>query len=359
MKIDRGGLGRVVFLRRAVCVVLVASATAAHADPTDDFITAQMRSQNIPGLSLAILKDGKIVKARGYGFADVTRKIAATPDTVYHVASISKPFVATAVMLLVQGELLSLDDPIGKHLADIPAAWRPITIRNLLTHTAGLVRDAPSFDPSKDQADAEVMTSAYRVPLRFAPGEKWEYSNAGYSPLGQIVATVSGQPLIEYLAQKIFRPAGMSLTYPTNTAEPVPNRARGYADNDTPLREARDWRAFSPSGGFLSTAIDLAKWDVFLDSFLTEATRKSMWTPVTLNDGTTYPYGLGWELESPVTGRRVMRHVGSVVGFRAELARFIDDRTTIILLMNLHDVDSQAIVRGVAALHLPPAAPSR
>jgi CubicO group peptidase (beta-lactamase class C family) len=259
----------------------------------------------------------------------------------------------------VQDGLLSLDDPIGKHLADVPAAWRPITIRHLLTHTAGVVRDAPAFDPFNDQADAEVITSVYRLPLRFAPGEKWEYSNAGYSPIGQIVARVSGQPLIEYLAQRIFRPAGMSLTYPTNTKEPVPNRARGYADNDTPLREAREWRAFIPSGGFLSTVVDMAKWDVLLDSVLTEASRAAMWTPVTLRDGTTYPYGLGWELESPVKGRRVVRHGGSVVGFRAEFARFIDDRMTIILLMNLHDVDWQAIVRGVAALNLPAAAPSR
>jgi hypothetical protein len=151
----------------------------------------------------------------------------------------------------------------------------------------------------------------------------------------------------------------MSLTYPTNTREPVPNRARGYADNDTPRREARAWRAFIPSGGFLSTVIDLAKWDVFLDSFLTDATRGAMWTPVTLNDGTTHPYGLGWELESPITGRRVARHGGSLTGFRAEFARFIDDRVTIILLMNLDDVDWQTIVRGVAALHLPAAAPSR
>jgi D-alanyl-D-alanine carboxypeptidase len=348
-----------MMLRLALCVAVVAFATAAHADPTDDFITAQMRRQNIPGLSLAILKDGRIVKAQGYGFADATRKIAATPDTVYHIGSISKPIVATAVMRLVQDGLLGLDDPIGKHLTDIPAAWRPITIRNVLTHTAGLVRDAPAFDPFMDQPDAEVIKSAYPLPLRFAPGEKWEYSNAGYSPLGQIVVKASGQPLIEYVAQRIFRPAGMSLTYPTNTKEPVPNRARGYADNDTPLREARDWRAFIPAGGFLSTVVDLAKWDVFLDSFLTDATRAAMWTPVTLKDGTTYPYGLGWELESPVKGRRAGRHGGSLIGFRAEFVRFIDDRMTIILLMNLHDVDWQAIVRGVAALNLPSAAPAR
>jgi CubicO group peptidase (beta-lactamase class C family) len=345
--------------RHALFVLLIVSATTAHADPTDDFITAQMRSQNIPGLSLAILKDGKIVKAQGYGFADAARKIAATPDTVYHIGSVSKPLVATAVMRLVQDGLLSLDDPIGKHLFDLPAAWGPITIRQLLTHTAGLVRDAPAFDPYKNQPDAEVLTSAYRAPLRYAPGEKWEYSNAGYSPLGLIVAKISGQPLIEFMAQKIFRQAGMSLTYPTNTKEPVPNRARGYADNDRPLKEAREWRAFIPSGGFLSTVIDLAKWDIFLDGFLSAASRSAMWTPVTLTNGTTHPYGLGWELESPVKGRRVARHGGSVVGFRAEFARFVDDRTTIILLMNLHDVDWQAIVRGVAALNLPSAVASR
>ena len=265
-------------------------------------------------------------------------------------------------MLLVQEAVLNIDDPIAKHLDDLPPSWRSITIRHLLTHTSGLVRDAPGYDQYRDREDSEVIKTAYSLPLRFAPGEKWEYSNAGFSPLARIITKVTGRPWTEYLAEKIFRPAGMISTHPINTRVPLPNRARGYADNDT-LKQADQRRALLPSGGFLSTVVDLAKWDALLDSdgFLTEATRRQMWTPVTLNNGTTYPYGLGWELDGQgaVKGRRVVRHGGSVIGFRSEFARFVDDRLTIILLMNLHDVDWQTIVRGVAALHVPATMPSR
>jgi D-alanyl-D-alanine carboxypeptidase len=346
-----------MLMRTALCLLAVAFATAAYADPTDDFVAAQMRSQNIPGISLAIIKDGKIVKVQGYGLADVKAKVAATPDTIYDIASVSKPLVATGVMLLVQEGLLSIDDSITKYLDDVPASWRAITIRHLLTHTSGLVRDAPGYQQYRDREDSEVIKSAYSLPLRFAPGEKWEYSNAGFSPLARIITEVTGRSWTEFLTEKIFKPAGMTSTYPLNTSIPLPNRARGYADNDR-LKEADYRRALLPSGGFLSTVVDLAKLDALLDrdGFLTEATRRQMWTPVTLNNGTTYPYGLGWELDAQgsVKGRRVVRHGGSVIGFRSEFARFVDDRLTIILLMNLHDVDWQTIVRGVAAAYLSP-----
>ncbi|HET9262086.1 MAG TPA: serine hydrolase domain-containing protein [Vicinamibacterales bacterium] len=345
--------------RIALCLLALASTTTAQADPTDDFITAQMRSQNIPGLSLAIVKDRKIVKMQGYGLADVKGKVPATPETVYDIASIGKPLVATGIMLLVEDGLLSIDDAITKHLDGLPRAWSGITIRHLLTHTSGVVRDSPGYDQYRDRDDSEVIRTAYSLPLRFAPGEKWEYSNAGYSPLAMIMTKVARRPWTEYLADKIFRPAGMISTYPLNTTVPLPKRARGYADNDTPLKEANQRRALVPAGGFLSTVVDLAKWDAWLDdaTFLRDTTRRQMWTSVTLNNGTTHPYGLGWELDGPVLGRRVVRHGGSVIGFRSEFVRFVDDRLTIILLMNLHDVDWQTIRQGVARLHLP-AAPS-
>jgi D-alanyl-D-alanine carboxypeptidase len=347
-----------MLMRTGLCLLVVACTTAAHADPTDDFIAMQMRSQNIPGLSLVIIKDGTIVKAQGYGLADMKGKVAATPETIYDIASISKPLVATGLMLLVQDGVLRIDDPITKHLTDLPSSWHGITIRHLLTHTSGLVRDSPGYDQYRDRDDSEVIKTAYSLPLRFAPGEKWEYSNAGYSPLARIITKLTGRPWTEYLAEKIFRPAGMISTHPTNTKVPLPNRARGYADNDT-LKEADFRRALMPSGGFLSTVMDLAKWDALLDSdaFLSDVTRRLMWSPVTLNSGTTHPYGLGWELDGPLLGRRVVRHGGTVLGFRSEFVRFVDDRLTIILLMNLHDVDWQTIRRGVAAIHLP-AAPS-
>ena len=326
---------------------------SAQADRTDIFIKNEMQRQNIPGLSLVVLKEGRIIKSAGYGVADMKLKTPATPETIYKIASVSKQFIAAGIMLLVQEGQVGLNDPIGKFLQRSPDTWEPITIRHLLTHTSGLVRDAPGFDPAKVQLDAEVIKTAYPLPLRFAPGAKWEYSNLGYFILAEIISKVSHVHWAQYLSEKVFKPCDMTMTYTTNTGVSLPTRALGYSDNNR-LLLAADWRALRPSGAFLSTVADLGKWDaaLYTDKILNEASRKQMWTPVTLNNGTSHPYGFGWELIS-FQGRRLVYHSGGVPGFRAQFARFVDDKVTVIVLMNLDDVDPDIIVRGVAAIFLP------
>jgi CubicO group peptidase (beta-lactamase class C family) len=333
--------------------MVLAPALVAQTDRTDIFIKAEMERQRIPGLSLAVLKEGQIVKIAGYGVASLDLKTAATPETIYKIASVSKQFIATGIMLLVQEGKVGLNDPVRKYLERSPDEWKAITIRHLLTHTSGLVRDAPGFDPSKVQLDAEVIQTAYRSPLHFAPGDKWEYSNLGYFILAEVIRKVSNRHWAEYLSEKVFKPSGMTMTYPTNTGVSLPNRAVGYSDNAR-LLVAADWRALRPSGAFLSTVTDLARWDaaLYTDKILTDASRRQMWTPVTLNNGTSHPYGFGWELVS-FRGRRLVYHSGGVPGFRAQFARFADDKLTVIVLMNLDDVDPDAIVRGVATFFLP------
>ena len=316
---------------RLVALALVfGAAVVSGADQTDDYVKAQMQAQRIPGLSLAVVQDGKIVKAAGYGLADRKLQVAATPETVYKIGSVSKQFVATGIMLLVQDRKLGLDDAIGKHIEGTPPAWDRITIRQLLTHTAGLVREAPGFDWQKVQPDADVIETAFASPLRFAPGDKYEYSNTGYFALAEIIRKVSGEPWEDYLAERVFRPLGMSSTRPTNTREPPANRAAGYSDNDR-LQDAPAWAALRPSGAFLSTVLDLAKWDAALysDRILTESSRRTMWTAVTLNDGKTSPYGFGWQVDS-VDGHKQVHHGGALPGFRSEFTRFVDDGLAVI-----------------------------
>jgi D-alanyl-D-alanine carboxypeptidase len=343
-----------------VLVLLIAATLVAQADQTDDLIKAEMQKQNIPGLSLVVLKDGKLIKAAGYGLANIKLQTPATPETVYKIASVSKQFIATGIMLLIQEGRVSLDDPISKYLDGTPATWRSIKIRHLLTHTAGIVREAPGFDPFKIQSDIDIIKSAYSLPLRFAPGEKWEYGNTSYFALAEVIRKVSGQSWSEYLSEKVFRPSGMNMTHPTNTKVTFANRALGYTDNEK-LLNVHDWPALRPSGAFLSTVLDLAKWDAVLytDKILSDSTRRQMWTPIKLNDGTSYPYGFGWQLGS-FNGRRIIHHSGGMPGFRTKLARFVDDRLTIIVLMNLDDADVDSIVSGVAEFYLPAVgAPSR
>jgi len=339
---------------RLVVVFLLAAPLAALCDPADDFLRAEMKRQRIPGLSLVVLRNGEVIKAAGYGLADRKLEIPATPDTVYKIASASKQFIATGIMLLVQERRIGLDDSLTKFLDGAPPAWNAITIRHLLTHTAGLIREAPGFDPMKVQSDADILRSAYVVPLRFAPGQKWEYSNTGYFALAEIIRKVSGQSWGDFVAARIFKPLGMQATRttPTSATEKIAGYAQGYVDNDT-LRDAPQWVALRPSGAFLSTVRDLAKWDAALrtESILTESTRRQMWTPVTLNDGATYPYGFGWMMAT-VKGHRLIHHPGGMPGFRSDIMRFVDDGLTIIVLMNLDDVDIDAIIGGLAAVYM-------
>ena len=313
-----------------------------------------MARQRIPGLSLVVLKDGQVIKTAGYGLADRKLKIAATPDTVYKIASASKQFIASGIMLLVQDGRVALDDPLSKYVNGTPDSWSAITIRHLLTHTAGLVREAPGFDPMKVQSDADILRSAFGVPLRFTPGQKWEYSNTGYFALAEIIRTVSGKAWGDYLADRIFKPLGMqsTRTTPTSPTEKIARYAQGYVDNEA-LRDAPPWVALRPSGAFVSTVRDLAKWDTALgtENILTESTRRQMWTPVTLNDGAKYPYGFGWMMAT-VDGHRLIHHPGGMPGFRSDIARFVDAGVTIIVLMNLDDVDIAAIINGLARAYL-------
>jgi D-alanyl-D-alanine carboxypeptidase len=317
----------------------------AGADDIDDIVRAEMARQKLPGLAVAVVRDGAVVKVQGYGVADVQRRVPVTPDTVFKIGSVSKPLIATAVMVLVQDGRLSLDDPVSRYLEGTPETWKGITLRHFLTHTSGVVREGPAFDPFKVQPVADVIRSAYPLPLRFSAGTKWEYCNVGYFSLAEIIGRVSGGPWADFMAARLFRPLGMHATSLTDVAHPL--RAVGYGgkDNGNP---APDWPAVRPSGAFLSTVQDLLKWDAALTSGpLTASSREAMWTPVRLADGTTHPYGFGWELGSR-GGRRYVGHGGSLPGFRSAYARFPDARLSIILLVNADDVDRDAIVKAIA-----------
>ena len=334
-------------------VLLLLGATGARADQIDDYIRAQMQASRLPGLSLVIVEDGKVTKIGGYGLADVARRTPATPETVFKIGSVSKQFIATAIMLLAQDGRLRVDDPVSRHLDGTPATWQPMTIRHLLTHTGGLVRESPAFEPMKAKPDREVITAAYHLPLRFPPGSKWEYSNLGYFMLGEIITRVSGKSWPQFLEDRIFAPAGMKATAPTNVTPARPNRALGYTGNDN-QRLADDWVALRPSGAFLSTVGDLAKWDALLytDTVLAEASRRQMWEQVRLNDGTPYPYGYGWHVETNRDGRRVLFHGGRMPGFVSHFARFLDDRVSVVVLTNGDDVDLPTLANGLVDLYL-------
>src|SRR6185503_19876704 len=155
----------------------------------------------------------------------------------------SKQFIATGIMLLVQEGQLGPEDPVSNYLEGTPASWKPITIRHLLNHTSGIVREAPGFDPFKVQSDADVIKTAYPLPLRFAPGEKWEYCNVGYFTLAEIIRKVSGKPWGDYLSDALFKPLEMNSTRTTTTTDLVQDRADGYGWREGKYLNAAEYLA--------------------------------------------------------------------------------------------------------------------
>jgi D-alanyl-D-alanine carboxypeptidase len=328
-------------------------AQAAPADTVDRFIAAEMSRQHIPGVALAVVRAGKVIKAQGYGMADLEHGIPVTTETVFKIGSVSKQFLATGIMLLAQDGRLSVDDPIDKYFPGTPESWRGITVRHFLTHTSGVLREGPAFDAWKVQPDSAVIKSAFERPLEFPMGSKYQYCNVCYFTLAEIIARVSGKPWDVFLAERVFRPMGMTATRTTTTTDLVRNRARGYAWRDSRYVNAPEYRALRPSGAFLSTVLDLAKWDAALyeDRVLTKSSRTAMWAPVRLTDGATYGYGFGWQLDS-LDGRWRVFHGGSLPGFRAQMMRFPNDSLTVIVLTNADGANPVVIARDVARIYL-------
>jgi CubicO group peptidase (beta-lactamase class C family) len=355
--------------RRSRTVLIIALAIVAtalvRADGVDDFVNARLRERHIPGASIAVVKDGTLIKSAGYGVADLENDIAARPDTVYKIGSTSKQFIAAGIMLLAQDGKLRVADTVGRHLPGVPPSWQAITLRHLLTHTSGLVREAPAFDFFKVQPDLDVIASAYAVPLRFGLGDKWEYSNLGYFLLAEIITRASGKPWAEFLHERIFAPLGMTMTRPTTASDIVRNRSDGYIWENNKHTIAWNFPAVRPSGAFLSTVVDLAKWEAALqqDKVLTAATKAEMWTPVVLSSGQKYPYGYGWELDDfpPggfATGVTAIRHEGTMPGFRAAFTRLPQQRLAVIVLTNLNGAQVDLIVAGIAVRYAPELMPA-
>lgn len=321
----------------------------------DELVTNEMKLQRIPGLSLAVVKNGQIVLAKGYGLANVEHQVPAKAETIFQSGSMGKQFTAMAVMMLVEAGKLSLSDPITRYFPDSPASWKNITVRHLLTHTAGTTDYPRDFDFRRDYTEDELLKRAQAVPLAFQPGEKWSYSNLGYVLLGLLIHKASGQFYGDYLQERVFRPLGMTTARIISEADIVPNRAAGYQLVKGELKN-QNW--VSPTlnstadGALYLTVYDMAKWDaaLYTEKLVKKESLVAMWTPVKLNDGKNEKYGFGWAV-SDVRGHRLIDHGGTWQGFKSYIARYIDDKLTVIVFANLRQANPNRIAQKVAGIY--------
>lgn len=313
------------------------------------------------GCALAIVRDGRIIYSRGYGMADLEQDIPITPASVFYVGSLSKQFTAMAIALLVQQGALGLDDDIRKYLPELPLYDKPITIRHLIHHTSGLMEYMPllaraGWRPGAPFGNQDVLEIVARERhLNFQPGEQFAYSNTGYTLLALIVDRAASVHLDEFAEARIFSPLRMKDTHFHADATRIVKR-RAYAYEPLPsggLRLAPPVPTRIGAGGIFTTVEDLARWDQnFYDARVGgNMLIKQITTPGTLNGGQALEYAFGLEVRD-YRGLRVVEHGGDFAGYHAYLARFPDQRFSVILLCNLSNINQVPLAHAVADIYL-------
>jgi CubicO group peptidase (beta-lactamase class C family) len=346
----------------AICLLLVAQASAQTpaASPlpsrqeitrkVDEYMSAAVRVNRFSGAVL-VARDGQPVVNRGYGMANIELGVPNTPQTVFRIGSVTKQFTGMAIVMLQERGKLSVNDPICKYLSDCPQAWQPITIKNLLTHTAG-IPNYTEFPDFMKTAAAETtsgeLTNRFRdKPLQFALGEKYAYSNSGYYLLGTIIERASGKSYADFLQENIFSPLGMKQTGYDSPVRIIKNRAAGYARtnegfiNAAPISMSTAYSA----GALYSTVEDMLLWDqaLYTEKLVSRKSLDEAFTPFKSN------YGYGWSIGKRYD-RQVIAHGGGIFGFSSYIARYPADRVTVIVLSNVEGAPSGEIANNLSAI---------
>ncbi|HYK19755.1 MAG TPA: serine hydrolase domain-containing protein [Pyrinomonadaceae bacterium] len=316
-----------------------------------DAIAKQLLSRHTAGVSIAVARDGRLILARGYGLANVEHSVTVTPETVFHIASISKNILAAVVLQLVDEGKLRLDDDVTKYMPEAPTQGHHVTVRQLLNHSSGIY----SFTSLPNAADNErleltheqVLALIKDKPFDFEPGTRWRYDNSAFYLAGMVVERVTKQEYGAYVREHVFKPLGMTSASLCYARMVVPHLASGYEVDGGALVNAAfmTWKLPFAGGAVCATASDLLKWEEALDTgrVLTPSSLAVMRTPTMLADGTQIDYGLGTRLGS-LDGHRVLGHTGGRGGFRPLLESFPDDHLTIVILVNMGDAASPSPV---------------
>lgn len=341
-----------------LALAILLTAGRVFADRVDYYVKGQMEQRRIPGVALAVVKDGRVTKHEAYGIANLELKVPVRKESAFEIGSITKQFTAALILMLAEEGKLSVDDGITKFFDNAPSSWKGITIRQLLTHTSGIrnYTGLPGFEVTKKLDAQKFVATIGAQALEAKPGEAFKYCNSGYNLAGYIIEKVTGQSYWNVLRARILQPLGMSQTTSRDLEPIVENRVDGYElKNGRWVNRDSDLTDVFAAGAIVSTIGDLLKWNAALDSgkLLSQNGCNAMWSPAPINGGFKHPYGFGWRLDDH-KGRRTIWHSGSTSGFTASLLRFPEEKLAVIVLCNLGEQGAAThVAKGVADLFAP------
>ncbi|MHC6218772.1 serine hydrolase domain-containing protein [Stenotrophomonas acidaminiphila] len=329
-------------------------AGAAPLAPLDAGIDGLMQRYDgrVPGAAVLVLKDGQPVFRRGYGLAVVEDGTPVSPATNFRLASVSKQFTAAAILLLAEDGRLSIDDPLKKWLPGLPAVADAMTLRQLLSHTSGLLDYEDLMDPADTRQvhDMDVLHLLQKENRTyFAPGSSYRYSNSGYALLALVVDKASGSDFASFLRQRIFLPLGMTATFAhQDGVDEVPDRAYGYSqiDGHWQRTDQSTTSAVLGDGGIYSSIDDLARWDAALydERLLRRASLQQAFSAATATPEPDVPhYGFGWRINGDA-----LWHSGESIGFRNVIVRYPKQKLTVVVLSNRNDPEPYALALQIA-----------
>ena len=315
----------------------------------DEYVAALNKLGPFSG-SVLLAKNGQVVASKGFGLANQEYDVPNTPQTKFRIGSITKQFTAIAVMILQERGKLNVQDPICKYLADCPESWQSITLHQLLTHTSGIPNfvTLPEYKEIAMQPSApdEIIQKFKNKPLDFKPGEKFNYSNSGYIVLGRIIEKASGEKYKDFLRKNIFEPLKMNNTGYDHYQAVLKNRAEGYVWRNGFSRDRYiDMSVPYAAGGLYSTVEDLFLWDqaLYTDKLISKKSLAAIFTPVKEN------YGYGWLMGS-LFNHQNESHSGSIEGFKSIIARYPNEKASVIILSNIGNVNLSGMTRDFAAM---------
>lgn len=331
----------------------------------DDIIKREMTERKIPGLQIAVVKDGKIILKKSYGIANVQDQVLVTDTTVFPINSCTKVFTATAIMQLAEQGKIDLSAPISKYLDDLPELWKKVTVEQMMTHISGFPDLLRLFDPNTgntSKTEKEIWEELKALPMNFKTGEQFSYNQTNYYLLGKIIEKFSGEPFDQFFKNQQFQQVGMVNTLFGDSRDVISHFAPTYRyRSSTKAGTQGKWMNdyfifpdFSRTGsGLNSTAEDMAKWIIALQNgelLKTPEALNRMWSPIKMNDGSPTVWAPGWGLAKFRTKHKA---VGMSGGGRSAFLVYPDDHLAVVVLTNLGGSTPEDFLEELAGVYDP------